>query len=484
MIVVSITGPTTEDAVLQVRASARWADIIEFRLDLIQQLDLRRIFRTTRKPRIATLRPEWEGGRFKGTENERFDLLLEAGARGAEYIDIEHAAGKKMLLKLRARLPRTMFIVSSHPGRASLSGSAAYRELRAAGADIVKWAFPAEDASDLRHVVDFLQAAARDRAKAVAIAMGEPGEASRILYRKFRGWATYAAAEAGPGAAPGQLTASTLRRIFRAHNITPTTRVFGVLGYPLGQSKGVYVHNALFARHNVNAVYVKFPTNDLALFMRNVMPWVAGCSVTLPYKEEVGSYCDRLEENAARIGAVNTLLRRKGNLVGLNTDAAAALDVIEREIAVNGKTMLVVGAGGAARAIVVEAQRRGATVVIANRNFRRAEALARECGGTAISCQALGSVKFDVLANATSVGMYPDVESSPVPKEVLRVGMVVFDAVYNPPHTRLLRDAILAGARTVSGKEMYINQAAGQARLFLRRKPDVLLMRATLATHL
>jgi 3-dehydroquinate dehydratase/shikimate dehydrogenase len=484
VIIVSITGPTQADALSQVRGSARWADIIEFRLDMIAQPDLHGLFVSTRKPRIATLRPDWEGGCFQGSEEERLDILLEAGALGAEYIDIEHAVARRALRKLRRHLPHTKFIVSSHRDRVGVSGGAAYRVLKQAGGDIVKWAYTARDSSDLRRAIDFLAAARKDRARAVAIAMGEVGEPSRILYRKFGGWATYASAETGPESAPGQLPASVLKKVYRAHTVTPNTQVFGVLGNPLRQSKGIYVHNALFQRARRRAVYVRFPARNLSLFMRNVMPFLGGCSVTLPFKEKVGTYCTRIEENAVRIGAINTLFRRGRTLIGLNTDAAGALDAIEAAMTVKGRSFLVVGAGGAARAIVYEANRRGASVYIVNRDPARARALALEFGATVINASEISSAHFDILANATSVGMFPAVDSSPVPRSILRPGMVVFDAVYSPPLTRLLREAREAGAQTVSGLEMYLNQAARQSKLFAGRAPDRRLMKRTLEAHL
>jgi 3-dehydroquinate dehydratase/shikimate dehydrogenase len=340
------------------------------------------------------------------------------------------------------------------------------------------------DCSDLRRAIDFLNAARKDRVRAVAIAMGEAGEPSRILYRKFGGWATYASAEEGPGSAPGQLPASVLKQVYRAQTLASGTKVFGVLGNPLRQSKGIYVHNALFQRARRQAVYVRFPARNLSLFMRNMMPLLGGCSVTLPFKEKVGAYCTKIEESAVRIGAINTLFRRGRTLIGLNTDAVGALDAIETNVKVRGKSLLVLGAGGAARAIVYEACRRGASVYIANRDPGRARAVAIEFGATVVNTGELSSARFDILANATSVGMFPVVDSSPVPRSLLRSGMVVFDAVYSPPETRLLREAREAGAQTVSGLEMYLNQAARQSKLFAGRAPDRLLMKRTLEAHL
>lgn len=471
-----------DEALSQVRASAAWADGFEFRLDLIDGADLHRLFRATRKPRIATLRPDWEGGRFHGAEKERLDVLLEAGARGAEYIDVELAAGKEATGILRRHLPRTRLIVSQHAETTPTSSEEAYQRLKGARGDIVKWAFPADDSPDLRFVIDFLQRANRDRLKAVSIATGERGEASRILYRRFGAWATYAAPETGPHAGDGQIPASMLKRVYRSHKLTRRTKVFGVLGNPVRQSKGIYVHNALFSRQHSNAVYARFPTTDLDRFARDLLPYLHGCSVTIPFKEQVQRYCSRLEPRAVAIGATNTLFRHRSQLTGANTDASAALDAIERVIRVRGKTLLVVGAGGAARALVFEATRRGAEVVVTNRTFDRAAMLAREFGASAVPLDEVLNVRYAILANATPVGMYPGVDQMPVPRELLQPGRVVFDVVYAPRVTLLLRMAKEAGARTVEGMEMYILQAAKQSELFLGKRADIRSIRRTISS--
>jgi 3-dehydroquinate dehydratase/shikimate dehydrogenase len=468
------------EALLQVRASAAWADGYEFRLDLIVGLDLHRLFRSTRKPLIATLRPEWEGGRFHGEEKERLDILLEAGARGAEYIDVELRAGKEAMAVLRRHLPGTRLIVSQHDETTPTSSADAYQRLRGAGGDIVKWAFPAGDSPDLRFVIDFLQSANRDRLKAVSIATGEPGEASRILYRRFGAWATYAAPEYGPHAGEGQVPASMLKRVYRSHRLTKRTKIFGVLGNPVRQSKGIYVHNAAFSRQHSNAVYVRFPTTDLERFARDLLPHIHGCSVTIPFKEQVQRYCDQLDPGAIATGATNTLFRHHTQLRGANTDASAALDAIERVIRVRGKILLVVGAGGAARALVFEATRRGGEVVVTNRTFERAAILAKESGASAVPFNEVLNVNYAILANATPVGMYPAVDQMPVPRELLRPETVVFDVVYAPRVTFLLRTAKEEGARIVEGMEMYVLQAARQSELFLGKRADIRLIRRTI----
>ena len=192
---------------------------------------------------------------------------------------------------------------------------------------------------------------------------------------------------------------------------------------------------------------------------------------------------------AGGIGAVNTLLRNPdGTYSGFNTDCTAALDAIEEGLKtpLRGRTVVVVGAGGAGRAIAFGAVNRGAKVVIANRNFERAQNLASTVGGHAVEWSALqsGGVKGDVLANTTSLGMFPDVGDTPVPANALKCFSLVFDAVYNPLETRLLREAKAAGALTVDGLQMFIGQAAEQFRIFTGSDPPVDLMRTKVLTSL
>jgi len=460
MIILSITGPSMETALRQVKAGSRYADILEFRLDMIGNVELTRLFSSTRRPKIVTCRPTWEGGLFAGPESDRMEILEAASLLGAEYADIEYGAGPTAIRGFMLRRRETRVIVSKHSiSQSRFHVPTVYRQLHATGADVVKFAYMAEDAADIGHAFEFLALARGDRRKAIAIAMGEAGEASRILYRCFGGWATYASIGVGEGAAPGQVPARDLRSLYRADALTSRTRIFGVVGNPVGQSKGIYVHNAVFRQSKADAVYCRFRVRDLRRFVRTILPFMQGCSVTLPHKEKIARYVDIIAAGARAIGAVNTVYRKNGKLMGANTDASAALDAIEGVSAVRGKNLLIVGAGGAARAVAYEALQRGARVLIANRTEARARRLAAEMGAVHVKMAELAGHPFDILVNATSVGMFPSVHETPVPAAIL-AGKVVFDAVYNPPVTRLLRDARNAGGRPVPGAARHASGAA------------------------
>jgi 3-dehydroquinate dehydratase/shikimate dehydrogenase len=484
MIIVSITGPSMAEALAQVTGSLLYADMFEFRLDLMTKPNIARLILSTRKPTIATCRPVREGGAFTGSERERIGMLELASVFGASYVDIELGSSPRIMEEFVRRRKETKVIVSHHLLDGTLfNTNRIYKALHATGADVIKLAYEAEDAYENQLAFEFLGRAKADRQKAVAIALGEAGEPSRILYKKFGGWATYASTEDGKSATQGQIPASQLRGLYRAEQITTGTKVFGVVGDPVKQSKGVFIHNPLFRRAKKNAVYCRFQVSDIEKFIHRIVPHLEGFSVTLPHKQSVMRYLDRVDSTAKAIGAVNTVIRSGKKLAGTNTDAPGALDAIEKVMTVRGKRMLILGAGGAARAIAYEAKQRGADVIISNRTPARGRQFAEEFGVGYAKWTSLRNVEFDILVNATSVGMVPRVNESPVSKAILKK-KVVFDAVYNPPMTKLLREAKNVGARIIQGTEMYLNQAALQSEMCTGQAPDLSVMRRLLKISL
>jgi 3-dehydroquinate dehydratase/shikimate dehydrogenase len=481
VIIVSITGPTMSDALTQVASSDRSADAFEFRLDLIRAPAIATLMLSTAKPIVATCRPAWEGGGFRGSEAARVEILSSASLLGADYVDIEMGTSGRFLSGFLARRRETGVILSRHlPKGARVNVRGVYRTMTRFDADVLKFAFHATDAWQNALAWEFLALAGKERRKAIAIAMGDAGEPTRVLYRVFGGWATYASSEEGNPAAPGQVSARMLKDVYRADRRKRTTRIFGVIGNPVGQSKGIFVHNALFARAGKNAIYCRFVVADLGRFMKRVAPLLKGFSVTIPHKASVMKYLQAIDGRAKAIGAVNTVLHRRGGWWGTNTDAPGALDAIEKRTSVAGKTILLLGAGGAARAIAYEARKRGAVVLVANRTEKRARRLAFDLHIQHIEMKEIRSVVFDILVNATTIGMVPNIACSPAPASMLQ-GKLVFDVVYNPPVTELLRAATAVGAQTIEGTEMYINQAARQFRLYAGIAPDLDAMKEILS---
>jgi shikimate dehydrogenase len=263
------------------------------------------------------------------------------------------------------------------------------------------------------------------------------------------------------------------------------TVLYGVLGSPVRHSLSPAVHNAAFEAMGVNGAYLAFQTKDLsgALAGAKALSF-GGLSITLPFKSAVISLLDLLDPLAERIGAVNTIRNEAGKLVGYNTDGYGALKALETVTGLSGKRCLLVGAGGAARAIGYVLRRRGIEIVVANRSTDKGKSLANFLGGRFIPLAEANCGGWDLLVQTTSVGMFPSTDQLPISPETLRKGMVVMDVVYNPLKTKLLRLAEKKGCMTVSGLEMFIYQAAEQFRLWTDLEPPVKIMRKAAKTTL
>jgi shikimate dehydrogenase len=274
-----------------------------------------------------------------------------------------------------------------------------------------------------------------------------------------------------------------MRDLYRVHRIGPATEVYGVLGDPVAHSMSPRIHNAAFAEIDYDAVYLPlWVEGDPAAFVRAMQAFeVGGYSVTIPHKQTVMAAADEIEPVARRIGAVNTLRRRAdGSLFATNTDWTAGLAAIEAVVGegwLRGRRALQLGAGGVGRAMAFGLAERGARVTLTDLDTDRAKALAGELDAETCPPDAACDVPCDLLLNCTPVGMHPKTDVSPVPADVLREEMVVYDAVYNPAETRLLREAREAGCRTVSGLDHFVRQGVEQFELWTGRPAPVETMR-------
>ncbi|OIO28868.1 MAG: shikimate dehydrogenase [Candidatus Hydrogenedentes bacterium CG1_02_42_14] len=258
-----------------------------------------------------------------------------------------------------------------------------------------------------------------------------------------------------------------MKRFFDAY-----TKLYGVIGSPVRHSLSPKIHNELFMRYSVNAVYVAFEVTDLEKVICGVRELgIAGLSVTIPHKVEIKKFIDYEDELAAQIGAVNTIVNMNGRLKGYNTDVTGAMKALREKTDIKGKRVLILGAGGVARAIGFGINAEGGTPVIANRTESKGRALAMELKCEYVSPQAAFETKPEILINATSIGMNPDSNASPVPKEKVR-DMIVFDTVYNPLETRLLADAKSNGCKIVTGLRMFVHQARLQFELWTGIEPN------------
>jgi len=245
------------------------------------------------------------------------------------------------------------------------------------------------------------------------------------------------------------------------------TKIFGILGRPVAHSLSPAMHNAAFRHLGINAVYVAFPVTDLARAVAGVRGLgIGGVSVTIPFKEEIIPRLDELDPQATRIGAVNTVVNRNGRLTGYNTDWLGAVAALTAKISLKGRHVLILGAGGASRAIAFGVFHEGGKVTLTDIDQTRAAALARDVGAEAIPPEALDHCPATILVNATPVGMTPDVDGIPINPDLLGRFEVVMDIVYQPLATRLLKEAENRGAATIDGLQMLIHQATAQFELF------------------
>jgi 3-dehydroquinate dehydratase/shikimate dehydrogenase len=330
----------------------------------------------------------------------------------------------------------------------------------------------------------------------VGMCMGDIGTPSRILGARFGTPFTYATFHHERTLAPGQLSFQQMSEVYNYEKIGPETAVYGVVADPVAHSLSPHIHNAAFRAHNVDAVYVPFrvPPDSLAEFMEDAPRLgLRGLSVTIPHKEAIAVHLTKVDPAAKGIAAVNTVVLREGQVVGYNTDYKGAMDALEHGLRgpneqpmagaaspLAGKRVMVLGAGGVSRAVLYGLQKRGAQVTVSSRTKARAETLAKEFGARAVEWAARHNADVDVLVNGTPIGMHPNVDESPYGKAHLKPSMVVFDTVYNPESTLLVKEARDHGCRVVTGVEMFIRQASLQYLLFTGDDPPFDVMRETL----
>ena len=480
MICIPITAKRAEDTVLEMLSASKYADIVELRIDYIPELQnaeacIEESLKRKIKPVIITNRPVREGGKFNGSEQDRLRLLQKAIDLGVDYVDVEYDSIKQITRRNSSKI-----IISHHNFKETPHDlSKIYDEICQQKPDIVKIVTHANDITDNIRIFELLQST---NIPTISFCMGELGYISRILTGKFGGFLTFASLEKGKESAPGQLTADELSKIYHFKDINKETKLYGIIGNPVSHSMSPAIHNAAFTEKGLKNVYVPLKIANIDTFMKECREIdFQGFSVTIPHKESVLPLLDDLDPNARRIGAINTIVNRNGKLTGYNTDCMAAViglecSLKETDETLNNKKVSIIGAGGAARAIAFGLKEKGCDITIFNRTIERAEKLSHDVKCKFESFEEIHQIDSDILINTTSIGMFPNVDQTPVSKDILKEGMIVFDAVYNPIETRLLREANENGCHTVNGLSMFINQAAEQFRLWTNIDAPIELM--------
>jgi 3-dehydroquinate dehydratase / shikimate dehydrogenase len=470
---VAVIGSDPNDLAEKAESLARDNSFLELRLDYLSKpgLAIARIKRFLESHPgttvIATCRRASSGGKFRGSIVSQLDILTRAADAGCQLVDVELQTASKckpaQLQKLRSR---AALILSFHDFRATKKLEETLEKMLAYPADFYKIVSTAQTLSDNVTMIKFL-AREGDRHSLVGMCMGEQGIISRVLGVRAGSVFTFAAASAGQETAPGQVTAQELRNVYRIEQVDVATRVYGVVGDPIAHSLSPAIMNAAFRRENVNGVYLALHAKalkDLLTCVREVP--IHGVSVTMPYKEAILKDLENTDSHTAKIGACNTVVRAQdGKLYGFNTDTAGIIRPLERRLStLEGARILVLGAGGAARAAVFALKERGSEVYILNRSAAPAKKLAHQARARIMKRQDLKKLAFDVIINATPVGMGNTRETPLQDKEIN--ARYVFDMVYDPPETRLLKLARERGAQIIPGIEMFVHQAARQFEIW------------------
>jgi 3-dehydroquinate dehydratase/shikimate dehydrogenase len=450
---ITVMAPTME-ALRRRRDRLAAAQLVELRLDAVDRPDVRGALAGRKAPVIVTCRAGWEGGAYTGPEEDRLTLLEEALELGAEYVDVEWKALTRGFAggRFRDRIVVSMHDFEGIP--ADLADRVA--AMRRTGAGVTKVAIMA------RRLVDALTLAELARPRdtpTVALAMGDAGLSTRVLAARLGSLWTYAADDVL--AAPGQVSADRMAQEFRFAAIHPSTAFYGVVGRPVAHSLSPAMHNAAFAACGLDAVYLPLAAADFDDFRQFAEAMdLQGASVTAPFKVPAFELAGAVDADGQHAGAINTLRRKDGRWEGRNTDAAGFLAPLAARPSMAGRRATVIGAGGAARSVVMALRERGAVVTIVARRPEQAADLAARAG---VSWgpwpPAAGS--WDLLVNATPVGTAPHHDELPVDAAQLD-GKLVYDLVYNPPRTRLLAAAAAHGCETIGGLDMLVAQAAAQ----------------------
>ncbi len=470
---VAVTGADASEMMEKAEALVRDNPFLEFRLDYLPKPGLAipkiKAFMESHPGTvvIATCRRSVAGGRFPGSMASQLDILAKASAAGCQLLDVElETAIKTKPAQVQKLRGRSALILSFHDFRGTKKLDETLEKMLAVQADFYKIVSTATTLADNVTMIKFL-AKESDKHSLIGICMGEQGIISRVLGVRAGSVFTFAALSPDEKTAPGQVTAQELRNVYRIEQVDAATRVYGVAGDPVVHSLSPAIMNAAFRRENVNAVYLTLHAKtlkDLLTCVREIP--LHGISVTMPYKEAILKHLDNTDSHTTKIGACNTVVRAQdGKLYGFNTDAAGVVRPLERRLpTLEGAKILVLGAGGAARAAVFGLKERGCEVYILNRTAAPAKKLARQARARTAKRADLQKLSFDVIINATPVGL-ANTRETPLQENEINA-RYVFDMIYDPAETRLLKLARERGAQLIPGIEMFVQQAARQFEIW------------------
>src|SRR5450631_2982087 len=487
---VAIQASTPAEMWERAAAAAEETKFLEFRLDALAKpaaaLPGLKDFLARHRDvsSIATCRRKAFGGKFTGALTAELEILSKAAEAGCSIVDLEVESAEEakapQLAKFRngLRAVGTALLISFHDFTRTKGLEQTAKRIEAFAPDFVKVVSTARTLADNLAVLRLIEDHSFS-SNVVSIAMGEEGLVSRVLGPRAGAAFTFAAPDEGAETAPGQVSARTMFDIYRLEQLDQATRIFGVAGNPIGHSLSPLMHNMAFRRESVNAVMLPLKVralDDLLTMVRDLP--LGGVAVTMPLKQEVLPHLANMDPLTARIGACNTLRTgADGKIYGFNTDVAGVIRPLEKRMRLKGARIVVLGAGGAARAAVFGLVEQGAEVFIVNRTHEKAVALARQAKAKSLKHEVFAKQKFDVLINSTPCGMTGFKQTLPIAENELNAGLV-FDMVYSPLETPLLKLAKSRGIPGVSGLEMFVQQGARQFEIWTGKPaPEAEMMR-------
>ena len=482
-ICVPIVASNAAEMVQKADAVVRDNPFIEFRLDYLSKPGLAlgkiRTFVEYHPEAliIATCRRAVNGGKFRGSIASEVDILAKAANQGCHLVDLELESADHLKAADFARLRRSAnLILSTHDFRGTRKLEETFARMKEYPADFFKVVSTANTLSDNVVMMKFLERHSHEHSM-IGVCMGEQGIISRVLAVRAGSQFTFGAVNPGEETAPGQVAARALRDVYRIDQVDAATRVYGVAGDPVAHSLSPIMLNTAFRRENVNAVYLALHAkslDDLLACVRDIP--IHGLSVTMPYKEEMLKHLDKTDPLTAKIGACNTVVRAQdGKLYGFNTDVAGIVRPLEMRMPLQGARILVLGAGGAARAAVFGLKERGADVYVFNRTAGPAQNLAKKARAKAVKKLQLRKMAFDVIINATPVGMEGNRDPLPISEEEFKA-KYFFEMVYTPAETKMVKIARSRGMQVILGAEMFVQQGARQFETWTGKPAPVLEM--------
>ena len=449
----------------KIRQYSDQVDYIEIRLDYLSSPVLPSLPIESRAEFLATCRPPREGGRFEGTEQDRLQLLSSAAHQGFAWVDLEHDVDENPDLPKSTQVVRSFHSFDRVPD--DLPGL--FRKLEDRGGDVVKIAVKVSSTWELVRLLSWMESLPAEKPY-IVLGMGGLGQPSRSLGAFLGNFWTFVSEDLEKTVAPGQFSLEQATDLYRLDSWKSTPTIYGVVGNPVAHSRSPQLHNRLFQHHRLDNLYLPFQLDELE-------PWLqylgssrlrfGGFSVTLPFKTDAAKVADSIDSPVA---SINTLCRSGSGWRGLNSDYPAFLDPLTSRLPLRQKRALVLGNGGVAHTVVAALQNEGAEVVVVGRNQERVSHLAQHYGCSHALFTDL-PLAADLCVNTTPVGQSPSTEASPLSEDQLRFDLV-YDLIYHPEQTQLLQMAARKGAKTISGMEMFIEQAALQFAAWTGLDPD------------